>query len=104
MIQNRELETLQARIREAEERLKAQQLSSAGLRKDVSHGTDSKRDYRTSGEDDNFKHGGSLPAKLRSNSEINAKGSTVSSTSEAMSNGPPPQEARRSDKPREFDA
>lgn len=57
MMQSRELEALQARIREAEERLRAQQAATE-------HRKDSKRDYRTSD-------------------------SSVSSTSEAMSNGPP---------------
>lgn len=54
MKQNRELEALQARIREAEERLKARQSSLHGggnLGHDAGYRQDSKREYRSSGED-----------------------------------------------------
>lgn len=82
MMQSRELEALQARIREAEERLRAQQAATE-------HRKDSKRDYRTSGEDNNFNHDRPVHASWQSNSKTNVQDSSVSSTSEAMSNGPP---------------
>lgn len=106
--QNHELQALQNRIREAEERLKAQQSSQpdkVGLGNVPGDRSSSKRDYRSAGEANNYnnelKHARSWQASLRSNAMASDQRSTVSSTSDATTpNNRYPQVARMDERRR----